>query len=261
MKWIACFPGNLAAGLPRASATIVLNSLENGRPQALIEGSIISARRTAASAALAARTINGGTMPEGVTLVGCGVINGEVLRFLSAMWRRLTAVTLYDIDPARAEAFAVRRRELVPDAKVEVSTDLASALAAGDLVSIATMASEPYMDLRACGPGTVVLHLSLRDLTVETVLAAQNVVDDADHVCREKTSLHMAEQATGHRDSIGPSLGALIRGRVALDGGTERARVFSPFGLGALDVALAKFVLDQANDRDLGIWIEDFLTH
>ncbi len=255
MKWVASFPGNLERGLPRASASIIMNSLETGRPQALIEGSQISAQRTAASAALAASVLSGDS--EGVTLVGCGVIGHEILRYLRAALPKLSHVTLYDSDPERARAFGARLGEGI---SVSVAPDLATAMGAHDLVALATTASAPHMDLADCRPGVVVLHISLRDLHPEAILQSHNVVDDADHVCREGTSLHLTEQRTGDRAFIDAPIGALVRGAATLRrDDPAKPVVYSPFGLGVLDIALAEHVRTTAQARGLGVTVDGFL--
>ncbi|BCB76882.1 2,3-diaminopropionate biosynthesis protein SbnB [Phytohabitans flavus] len=259
IKWIASFPGNIDRGLPRASASIILNSLADGRPEAFLEGSLISAKRTAASAALGARLLAGDRTPTGVTLVGCGVINTEILRFLAADNPKLSAVTVFDTDPARAEAFAAGCAQIAPGTAVNTVGGLAEAVAAHDLVSIATTAATPHMDLTASRPGAVVLHISLRDLTVPAILASHNVVDDVDHALRERTSLHLAEQETGGRDFVDASIGALLRGTAELSPEPGRPLVYSPFGLGVLDLALARYVRDEAARRGLGTTVDDFL--
>jgi len=258
MKWIASFPGNLEAGLERASASIVLNSLRTGRPEALIEGSLISARRTGASAALAARSLAADPTPDGISLLGCGVINFEVLRFCLADRPGLTRVTVLDRDPDRAAAFADRVRTERPGLRVTVAADPRTAMAAHSLISIATTATEPHLDLTGVDPSSTVLHVSLRDLTAASVPLAQNVVDDADHVCRERTSLHLAEQLTGNRDFISTSIGRILNGE-PFHRDPARPVVFSPFGLGVLDLALARLARDRAGQDGLGLSIKDFL--
>ncbi|MBT2510058.1 2,3-diaminopropionate biosynthesis protein SbnB [Streptomyces sp. ISL-98] len=260
MKWIASFPGNVAAGIERASAAIVLNSLDTGRPVAFAEGAEISAKRTAASAALAARELTREDPPASVVLIGCGVINLEILRFLAVALPGLREAALYDTDPARAAAFAKQCAVVAPGVKAYPVGDLDAALGEHRLVSLATTAAAPHMDLSACGPDTTVLHISLRDLTAETILGAVNVVDDADHVCRERTSLDLAQQVSGNRDFVTTSIGAVLRGTARVVREAGRPVVYSPFGLGVLDMALAEFVRQGAERDGLGVRVDDFLT-
>ncbi|HEX8335386.1 MAG TPA: 2,3-diaminopropionate biosynthesis protein SbnB [Pyrinomonadaceae bacterium] len=259
MKWIASFPGNLARGMERASAVIVLNSAETGRPQAILEGSLVSAKRTAASATLAALTLHAGTV-ERAGLIGCGLINFEVARFLRAVFPTLEGFVLYDVDAARASEFAAKCvREFGP-VEVETAADAARVLASSTLVSLATTALAPNIsDLSNCPRGTTILHVSLRDLTAEAILAADNVVDDIDHVCRAQTSVHLAEQLGGSRDFIRCTLADILDGRAAATAGDGRVVVFSPFGLGVLDLAVARLVYEWALRGGVGTSLSGFL--
>jgi ornithine cyclodeaminase len=81
IKWIASMPGNVARGMERASAVMILNDRLTGRPTAVVEGSIISKQRTAASAALASKVLAPGK-PGAIGFVGCGPINIAVAQFL-----------------------------------------------------------------------------------------------------------------------------------------------------------------------------------
>ncbi|WP_101380456.1 MULTISPECIES: 2,3-diaminopropionate biosynthesis protein SbnB [Kitasatospora] len=259
MKWIASFPGNLARGIERASAALVLNSTVDGRPEAFIEASLISAKRTAASAALAAGLLTADPEPDGIAMIGLGPINLEVLRFTAARLPSVRTATVYDLDAGRAKDFARRAEAALPGLTVTVADSAAAALRTHSLVALATTAGAPHMDLTACRPDATVLHVSLRDLTVQAVLEAQNVVDDTDHVCRERTSLHLAELETGGREFVDAELGALLRAGSPFRRLPGRRVVFSPFGLGVLDLALARWVRDRAGAEQLGVRVADFL--
>jgi ornithine cyclodeaminase len=257
VKWISSFPANIGNGLPRASGVIVLNDAANGRAEALVETSLISAVRTAAGVALATEVLCDAPLAR-LAFIGCGVINREVLGFLAASAHDFTRVTVFDTDPARAAGFGEACRAAMPRAEVRTAADAEEALAGQDLVSIATTAAVPHLDLDACAPGTTVAHLSLRDIRTDSILRAQNVVDDPDHVCRESTSLHLAEQETGGRGFIDGSIGAIARGAAGFRRDPKRVLVFSPFGLGVLDLALARHVLAEAMRLGLGVAVEDF---
>jgi ornithine cyclodeaminase len=258
LKWIASFPSNCEQGRDRASAVLILNSAESGVPEAILEGSIISAKRTGASAALAAQYLSAGRHYESLGVIGCGYINYEICRFLASTCPGISRIVLFDKDYKKSRRLAASYAEVYGTAQEHVANNAEELLATCDLISFATTSSQPYIDDLTMRPGSTVLHISLRDLDVSAVLAGDNVVDDADHVCRAQTSLHLAEQHTGSRNFIRCSLGDVLNGTCA-PRGREAVTIFSPFGLGILDLALGDLVLSLMGNDGQGVRVPTFL--
>src|SRR6266446_1968077 len=106
LKWIASYPANIQRGFQRASAVLVLNNYDTGYPFAILESSIISAARTAASAALAAYWLNGQSRrAHSLGIVGTGFIARYVYDFLVDTGWEIDEVRLHDTSPAESEKF------------------------------------------------------------------------------------------------------------------------------------------------------------
>lgn len=241
IKWISSFPGNIEGGLARASAVMILNDATTGYPIACMEAGAISATRTAASAASALRVLSGPQRrTTSLAVIGTGVISERVLTLIEHVGHAPERVVLFDLNVAYANSMADRLRGR-SDVEVVVARDLEEAVRSSDVVLFATTAGTPHLtDPEILAHNPIVLHLSLRDLGPEVVLSAHNVVDDVDHCLKAGTSLHLTEQLTRNRDFVRFTLPELLTGgaRPALD----RPVIFSPFGMGILDIALGSLV-------------------
>jgi ornithine cyclodeaminase len=246
LKWIASYPGNVQRGFPRASAVLVLNSYDTGYPFAILESSILSAARTAASAALAAYWLNGRSRrARALGIVGTGFIARYVYDFLLGTGWAFEEVRLYDASPLEGEKFRSTACRLERHRAVTVVPDAAQLLRASDLIVFTTVASAPHIaDAALFEHNPLVLHISLRDLAPEILLRSQNVVDDVEHVMKAGTSPHLTEQKTGDRRFVTGTLAEIMLGRRSVD--RRRPIIFSPFGMGILDVAVGKWVYDRA---------------
>ena len=262
LKWISSFPENVVTGIPRASAVLILNDHDTGYPFACLESSIISATRTAASAALAADWLSrgrGGKRPARIGFFGVGLIARYIHTFLAATGWSFDEIGVHDLSAGSAAGFrgyleqsaaqqsAAQQsgtQESGTGGRITVHDRAEDLIRSSDLVVFATVAGQPHVrEVSWFEHNPLVLHVSLRDLAPEILLASANVVDDVEHCLKAGTSPHLAEQLTGNRDFLLGTLDDVIAGRVTVP--ADRPVVFSPFGLGVLDLAVGKYVYDE----------------
>lgn len=258
VKWISSVPPNVAHGIPRASAVMILNDYVTGYPFACLESSIISATRTAASAASAAdRLSRDRPRPLRVGFLGTGLIARYIHTFLEGTGWSFEEIGVHDLSADSAAGFRSYLEQSGATGRVTVHDSAESLIRLSDLVVFATVAGEPHIeDPSWFAHHPVVLHVSLRDLAPEVLLESTNIVDDTEHVLRASTSPHLTEQLTGDRRFLHGTLADVMDDRVTVP--PDRTAIFSPFGLGILDLAVGKYVYDEvARTGDLRI-IDDF---
>ncbi|MEU5090506.1 2,3-diaminopropionate biosynthesis protein SbnB [Streptomyces sp. NPDC021356] len=262
LKWISSFPENVRAGVPRASAVLILNDHDTGYPFACLESSIISATRTAASAALAAdRLTRTRPRPARIGFFGTGLIARYIHTFLAGTGWDFDSVGVHDVSADSAAGFCGYLRQAAEAAgqrpRIAVHDSPEELIRSSDLVVFATVAGEPHVtDPAWFDHRPVVLHVSLRDLDPRILLESANFVDDVEHCLKANTSPHLAEQLTGGRDFLDGTLDDVLTGRVEPPG--DRTVIFSPFGLGVLDLAVGGYVHGEvARAGDLHV-VDDF---
>lgn len=249
LKWISSFPENTKSGLPRASAVLILNDPDTGYPFACLESSVISATRTASSAALAAdRLSRGRARPLRVGFIGTGLIARYIHTHLTGTGWEFEETGVHDLSADSAAGFSGYLERSGTKSRITVYDSPEDLVRSSDLLVFATVAGAPHIhEPKWFDHHPLVLHVSLRDLAPEILLASANFVDDVEHCLKAETSPHLAEQLTGSRDFIDGTLNDVLTGRATVP--TDRTVVFSPFGLGVLDLAVGRFVHDELARR------------
>ncbi|MGI9434381.1 MAG: 2,3-diaminopropionate biosynthesis protein SbnB [Geminicoccaceae bacterium] len=258
LKWISSFPENVTAGIPRASAVLILNDHDTGYPFACLESSIISATRTAAITASAADWLSRTRpRPKRIGFFGVGLIARYIHTFMAGTGWSFGDIGVHDLSADSTAGFRGYLEQSGTAGRITIHDSAEQLIRSSDIVVFATVAGEPHVhELSWFEHNPLVLHVSLRDLAPEIVLASTNIVDDVEHCLKANTSPHLAEQLTGNRDFLRGTLNDVMSGQVTVS--SDRPLVFSPFGLGVLDLAVGKYVYDRLAGTDELDVINDF---
>ena len=244
LKVVNVAPGNAALGLPGLFATYQLFDARTGAPLALIDGGEITARRTAAASALAAsRLVRADARRQ--LIVGAGRVGG----LLAPAYRAVCAiddVMVWSRDPQAALRLVVK---LAADGlPARVVTDLASATRTADIVSCATLATEPLIEGAWLAPGS---HLDLiggftpamREADDACFAGAEVWIDTVDALAKAGDLLHPIASGALPRDGVRGTLADLCASPPAPRNAAART-VFKSVGTALEDLAAAILVYE-----------------
>ena len=255
-KLVSVYAGNRGRGLPTIHATYILMDGATGRPLALVEGTYLTALRTGATSALAARFLARRDAGR-VVCFGAGVQAGFQLTCLAAD-RSIQDVTVVGRDPARARSFVegMRRRLGVP---VQLADDPRAAVRRADIVTCATTSREPIVHGTDLSPGA---HLDLvgafratdREADSEAIRRARVVVDTYAGALEEAGDvlIPMKEGAIG-RDHVVAELAEIVTGTRPGRTSDGEITAFKSVGWALEDLATARLAYNRAVAQHIGI--------
>jgi alanine dehydrogenase len=257
-KIVSLFPLNDGVEIPTHQALIAVFDAEDGRPVALLDGTHITAARTAAGSALSVRLLARDDAST-LAILGTGVQARAHARALVRV-RALAEVRLAGRDPARAAAVAAELADELDRPVVACST-YAEALAGAEIVCACTHPVEPVVRREWLAPGVHVASVGFnpdgREVDDATVAEALVVVESRASALAPAPagSADLTEPIA--RGVIGPAhvhaeIGELVAGR--RPGRTDPAQItlYKSVGVAVQDAAAAALVLAAAREQGVG---------
>lgn len=244
VKLVTVFPENSRRGRPAVAASYMLFDATDGQPRALLDGGELTARRTGAASALAARYL---ALPGAsrLLMVGTGRLAPHLIESHACV-RPIREVRIWGRRPERARALAAALAR--PDWSVEAADDLEAAVRWADLVSCATLAREPLVRGAWLRSGQ---HLDLvgaftpqmREADDDALARAEIFVDTREGALAESGELIGAlSRGVIESGAVRAALAELERGNFRRSG-PEAITLFKSVGAALEDLAAAELAL------------------
>ena len=247
IKIVSVFPGNAAKNLPAVMGQYLLLDAATGASKALIDGTALTLRRTAAASALASRFLSRAEAAH-LLMVGTGALAPHLIAAHCAV-RPIRRVSIWGRNAGHAHAAAAKMT--LPGVSVSAVPSLENAVAEADIISCATLASAPLVHGRWLRAGQ---HLDLvggftpamREADDDAVRRAAVYVDTRAGAMKEAGDI-VQPLASGAlaAEAVKGDLFDLCRGTAPGRGDAGAITLFKSVGTALEDLAAAKLVAER----------------
>lgn len=239
VKIVSVFPGNERRALPSVSGTYLLSSARTGQNLAIIDGAELTARRTAASSALASRSLS--RADASILLVlGTGRLSLNLIEAHCSQ-RPIRKVLIWGRNIEKAETTARLAAHLADE--VAAVSDLETAVASADIISSATLSTTPIIQGKWLKPGAHVdlvgaFTPDMRECDDESVRRAHVFVDTFEGALAEGGDVvQPMRDGVLSREDVKADLFALARGTHPGRTSADEITLFKSVGAALEDLA------------------------
>ncbi|MEM9075536.1 MAG: 2,3-diaminopropionate biosynthesis protein SbnB [Bacteroidota bacterium] len=247
IKWIASFPDNINRNEKRAHAVVVLNQVDTGKPECIINSGLISGIRTASvTGFILKKYYQKKSGKFNIGIIGFGPIGKLHLDMsVKVNSENVDKIYLFDKREINSDEIPAEYRD-----KVVLVNDWQQVVNNSDIVMTCTVSKNRYINTTA-KKGTLHLNVSLRDYCAEFMKTVDlMIVDDWDEICRENTDIeHMHLEHGLKKKDVYNVYDDFESQFVDLD---NKVIMFNPMGMAIFDMAISKFYLTKAEELGIG---------
>jgi ornithine cyclodeaminase/alanine dehydrogenase-like protein (mu-crystallin family) len=257
-KIVSVFPRNSQLGKAVINGLVVVLDPSTGEPLALLDGTFLTAWRTAAGAAAGVDVLARPDARVGA-LLGCGA-QGRTLVVAMDCVRRLETIRVYAPTPARVEAFIAQMQPEV-SARLLAAGSANAAVDGADVIGTATTSATPVFDGGLLKPGAHVsgvgsYTLEMQEVDAVTVSRARIFIDSREPALAEAGDLVIPLRAGLTRAEDWTELGEVVAGLKPGRQSPDDITFFKSVGNAAQDIAAAGKALAEARRLGLGQEVE-----
>lgn len=235
LKWVTSFPGNPARGLPTVTGIVCLSDAQTGTPLMLLDARSVTALRTGAVAAVAARALAAAKATT-VGIVGCGLHGAWTARCLAAAG--FGPGMCFDPREPPATALAGELGWRVGSLSDALHCEIVNCVTPGAEVVLDAFDLRPGVHLNmlgADGPGKA-------EATVGAVASCSLFCDEWEQASHGGELMGAVAAGLVNREQV-TELGAVLAGEASGRPGPDAVTLFDSTGLAIQDLAVAAAAL------------------
>lgn len=251
LKWISSFSGNVDRGVPTVMGLMVLNDVQTGQPTAIMDASWLTAMRTAAASAVAAKYLaRKDSSIVGIVGAGSqGLAHGLVMPNVLANMKTLQ---ICDVNRSMLDRSTAVLKEKLPDMEIIPVDTAQNVIQNADVVITATSKlTRPIFSRQWVKPGALILPVHTRGWDKDTPHHMDKfIVDFWDQFKNAQ------EQEGGYYPSLPDlyaELGEIVVGKKPGRENDSECIMDHNYGMAIHDVAMARAILKRAKQKGLGV--------